>query len=105
MPKQRKATNASLARKPRHKFTLFIANPSRHLDSALARLRNICDDNIPADYEIEVIDLSQNPHLASEHQILATPTVLRTLPEPLQRIIGDLSDRDKALLGLLTTPV
>jgi circadian clock protein KaiB len=66
----------------------------------VARLRKICDDQIPAGYEIKIVDLSKNPQLATEHQIMAIPTVLRTVPAPVRKIIGDLSHRDKALLGL-----
>jgi circadian clock protein KaiB len=84
----------------RYKFSVFIARPSRRTDLALARLRAICDETIRKDYEIKVIDLSKNPELAKEYQILATPTVFRTLPAPVQKSIGNLSHKDKALLGL-----
>ena len=84
----------------RYKFSVFIARPSRQADLALSRLRAICDETIPRNYEIRVIDLSKNPELAKEYQILATPTVFRTLPAPMQKSIGNLSDKDKALLGL-----
>ena len=85
---------------PRYKFSVYIASPTRKSDSALARLRKICDEKIPADYEIKVIDLSKNPELATHHNIVATPAVFRTFPAPLRKSIGDLSKSDKALLGL-----
>jgi circadian clock protein KaiB len=66
----------------------------------LARLRKICDAVIPNDYEIEIVDLSENPHLASRYQIVATPALFRTLPAPVLKTIGDMSKGDKALLGL-----
>jgi circadian clock protein KaiB len=81
-------------------FTVYIARPSRQSDLALARLRTICDEKIPAAYEIEVIDLSKNPQMASDKNIIATPAIFRTLPIPVIRSIGDLSETDRALLGL-----
>src|SRR5712675_2545263 len=81
---------------PRYKFSVYIASPTRKSDSALARLHKICDEKIPADYEIKVIDLSKNPELATHHNIVATPTVFRTLPAPVQKSVGDLSKTDKA---------
>jgi circadian clock protein KaiB len=85
---------------PRYKFSVFIASPTRRSDSALARLRKICDEKIPAEYEIEIIDLSMRPELATNHNIVATPAVFQTLPRPVRKSIGDLSKTDKALLGL-----
>jgi circadian clock protein KaiB len=73
---------------------------------ALERLKKICEEKVPGDYEIEVIDLAKCPGLAKDRQIVATPAVFRTLPAPLRKSIGDLSQKDRALLGLdLFTPV
>jgi len=85
---------------PRYKFSVYIASPTIESDTALARLRKICDDQISLDYEIEVFDLSKNPQLARDHNIIATPAIFRTLPIPVIRSIGDLSETDRALLGL-----
>lgn len=82
------------------KFQIYIASPTRRTDSALARLRKICDELMPGKYEIEIVDIAKNPQLARDRQIVATPTVFRTLPEPVRKSIGDLSERDRALLGL-----
>jgi circadian clock protein KaiB len=90
----------SSRRKIRFKFSVYIARPTEESDAALARLRNICDESIPKKYDIRVIDLSKNPELARDHQIVATPAVFRTLPTPVRRSIGDLSRKDRALLGL-----
>ena len=87
-------------RKPRHRFSIFIASSTSESEAAVARLRKICDDEVPGDYEIEIVDLSKNPQLATKHRIVATPTILRTLPAPLRTSIGNLSSRDRALLGL-----
>ena len=67
---------------------------------AVARLRKICKELIPGNYEIEVIDVVKRPDLAKAHQVVATPTVLRNLPAPLRKSIGDFSNKEKALLGL-----
>jgi circadian clock protein KaiB len=89
-----------------YKFSVFIARQTRKADLALERLKKICEDNVPGAYEIEVIDIAKFPALAKDHQIVATPTVFRTLPAPLRKSIGDLSQTDKALLGLdLFTPL
>src|SRR5258708_2155347 len=85
---------------PRYKFAVYIASPTRESESALARLRKICDEQIPMDYEIEIFDLRKNPRLASELNIIGTPAIFRTLPAPVLKSIGDLSKVDKALLGL-----
>jgi circadian clock protein KaiB len=85
---------------PRYKFSVYIASPTRKSDSALARLRKICDEQIPSDYEIKVFDLSKSPELATTHDIVATPAIFRTLPAPVRKSIGDLSKTDKSLLGL-----
>jgi len=95
-----KLSAAKRPRKAQFKFQVYIARPTRQSDLALARLRAICDEAIPDDYDIEIIDLAKRPGLAGKFQIVATPTILRTLPAPIRKSIGDLSKTDKALLGL-----
>ena|SRR5258707_1347964 len=85
---------------PRYKFSVYIASPTRESQLALARLRKICDEQIPKEYEIEVFDLRKRPELATRYDIVATPAIFRTLPAPLRKSIGDLSKTEKALLGL-----
>ena len=68
--------------------------------AALQNLRTICDQHLADRYEIEIIDLLVNPQLARGDQILAIPTLIRRVPEPFRRIIGDLSDTEKVLVGL-----
>jgi circadian clock protein KaiB len=60
----------------------------------------MCEERLKGNYEIEVIDLTKLPHLAKADQILAVPTLVRSIPEPMKRIIGDLSDADRALVAL-----
>jgi circadian clock protein KaiB len=67
---------------------------------ALKNLEQICEEHLQGRYEIEVIDLLQNPQLALGDQILALPTLVRRLPEPIKKIIGDLSNKERVLVGL-----
>jgi circadian clock protein KaiB len=68
--------------------------------AAFANLKKICEEHMPGQYEIEVIDLLKKPQLASGDQILAIPTLVRKLPEPIKKIIGDLSNTERVLVGL-----
>ena len=95
----------SSRRKTRFKFSVYIARPTQESDAALARLRKLCDEAIPKNYYIKVIDLSKNPELARDHDIVATPAVFRTLPAPVRRSIGNLTNKDKTLLGLDLRPM
>jgi len=72
--------------------------------AALANLRNACEEFLPGKYRIHVVDLTKNPQLARGDKILALPTVVRRLPHPIRRMIGDLSDRQKLLIGLDIKP-
>jgi circadian clock protein KaiB len=81
-------------------FHLYIAGRTGKSERALARLKQICDERCPGQFEIRVIDVASRPDLAQAHEIIAIPTVLRSLPAPVQRTIGDLSHKQKALLGL-----
>ena len=84
----------------RYKFSVYVAHGKRMSDLAVERLTKICEENIPGEYQIEVIDIAKRPDLARKQDIVATPAVFRTLPAPLRKSIGDLSDKDKAILGL-----
>ena len=79
---------------------LFITGQTPRSARAIANLRRICDEELPAECELSVIDVLQQPQFAEEHKILATPTLLRELPLPVRRIVGDLSDTKQVLLGL-----
>lgn len=82
------------------KLKLYIAGDSPKSRLALANLRRLCDEHLKGQFEIEVIDLMREPMLAKTHQIVAIPTLIRKLPEPIKRVIGDLSDADKTLIAL-----
>ena len=79
---------------------LYVAGQSPKSLAAISNLKKICNDNQSGRYRIEVIDLVKNPALAKDHQILAIPTLVRSLPVPIRKIIGDLSDTDRVLVGL-----
>jgi circadian clock protein KaiB len=83
---------------------LYTAGQTPKSVQAFNNLKRICEEYMPGRYHIEVIDLVQNPRLAKEDQIVAIPTLVRKLPEPLRRIIGDLSDTERALVGLQLRP-
>lgn len=80
---------------------LYVAGDNRHSQQALRNLQQLCEQHIGANqYTIEVIDLLKRPDLAKADQIIAIPTLVRKLPEPVKRIIGSLSDSERALLAL-----
>src|SRR3954453_21173555 len=83
-----------------YQLRLYVAGQTTKSVTALANLERICETHLSGRYRIEVIDLLQNPKLAAGDQILAVPTLVRHLPEPIKKIIGDLSNEDRVLVGL-----
>jgi circadian clock protein KaiB len=83
---------------------LYVAGETPRSVAALANLRRICEEHLAGRYEIEVIDLLVRPQLAKGEQIVAIPTLVRKLPEPVRKIIGDLSDGERVLIGLDLRP-
>ena len=79
---------------------LYVAGQTPKALSAFGNLKRICDSHLKGRYSLEVIDLLEQPHLARGDQILAIPTLVRKLPQPMRKIIGDLSDTDRVLVGL-----
>ncbi len=88
----------------RYKLRLYVAGQTAKSLTAMKNLERFCEQHLAGRYEIEVIDLLKNPQLAAGDQILAIPTLVRRLPSPLKRIIGDLSNTDKVLVGLDIRP-
>jgi circadian clock protein KaiB len=82
------------------KLTLYVAGQTPKSLAAISNLKKITEERLPGLYEIEVIDLKQNPKLAKQHSIVAIPTLVRELPVPIRKIIGDLSDVEKVLVNL-----
>lgn len=86
------------------KLRLYVAGQTPRAIAAFANLKGICEKHLPGRYEIEIIDLLKNPKLAAGDQILAVPTLVRRLPPPMKKIIGDLSDEVRVLVGLDLRP-
>ena len=83
---------------------LYITGRTSRSDRAIANLRRICQSELGGQYDLAVIDILERPQLAEDEKIMATPTLIKDLPKPMRRIIGDLSDVEKVVLGLdLTT--
>ncbi|WP_284420201.1 MULTISPECIES: circadian clock KaiB family protein [unclassified Bradyrhizobium] len=87
-----------------YNLRLYVAGQTPKSLAALANLKKLCETHLPGRYTIEVIDLMKDPALAQRDQIVAIPTLIRQLPEPLKRIIGDLSNAEKVLVGLDIAP-
>lgn len=105
-PKPTKSTTSTkspprtrLPRK-RYELRLYVAGQTPKSIAAFANLKKICEEHLAGEYHIEVIDLLKEPQLASGDQIIAIPTLVRKLPAPIRKIIGDLSDTERVLVGL-----
>ena len=83
---------------------LYIAGQTRKSIAALTNLRRICDEHLAGRYQVEVIDLLENPQQAQHDQILAIPTLVRKVPQPLRKIVGDLSNAERMLVGFDLRP-
>jgi len=79
---------------------LYVAGQTQNSLIAFENLKKICEDHVESKYSIEVIDLIKQPQLAKDHQIIAVPTLIRKLPVPVKKIIGNLSNTEKVLVGL-----
>jgi len=89
----------------RWELRLYIAGQTPKSILALQNITRYCEDHLPGKYSIEIIDLLKTPQLAEGDQIFAIPTLVRKLPEPIRRIIGDLSNEEKVMVGLNIRPV
>lgn len=83
---------------------LYVAGQTPRSLAAFANLKRICEEHLSGRYNIEVVDLKEHPQLAASDQIVAIPTLVRKLPEPLRKIVGDLSSTERALVGLQLRP-
>ena len=79
---------------------LYVTGKTSRSEYAIANLREICEKDLKGQYELTIIDVLEQPQLAEDDRILATPTLIKELPKPIRRIIGDLSETEKVLLGL-----
>jgi circadian clock protein KaiB len=82
------------------KLRLYVTGKTAQSERAISNLRTIINEELNENYELEIIDILEHPQLAEDEKILATPTLLKELPPPVRKIIGDLSDKGKVLLGL-----
>lgn len=94
------AAGQAAERKEQFVLRLYIAGQTPKCVRAFTNLKRICEEHLANRYRIEIIDLLQNPQLARGDQILAVPTLVRQLPEPVKKIIGDLSNTERVLVGL-----
>ena len=86
--------------KQRYELRLYVSGSSPRSGQAIANVRSVCDEFLAGRYDLEVIDIYQQPGVAATEQIIAAPTLIKITPKPLRRLIGDLSDRNKVLAGL-----
>lgn len=93
-----------MANKVEYELRLYVAGQTPKSMSALDNLKRYCEEHLRGKYTIEVIDLMKNPQLAEGDQILALPTLVRRVPTPVRKIIGDLSNEEKVLVGLDLRP-
>lgn len=89
----------------KYTLCLYVAGQTPKSMTALANLKKICEEHLAGKYQIQIIDLAANPHLARQDQIVAIPTLVRQLPPPIKKIIGDLSNTERVLVGLELKPV
>lgn len=90
---------------PAYQLRLYVAGQTVKSLAAIANLQRICETHLAGHYAIEVVDLTKTPLLAAGDQILAVPTLVRRLPQPIKKIIGDLSNEERVLVGLDVKPV
>jgi circadian clock protein KaiB len=95
-----KGNAASTAPAEKWELRLYTAGQTPKSLAAFKNLKKVCEEHLPGQYSIEVIDLIVNPRLAKDDQIVAIPTLVRKLPNPIRKIIGDLSDVERTLVGL-----
>ncbi len=99
-----KAKRTKPAKVPEYVLRLYVAGMTPRSVRAIANLKAICEGSLRGRYDLQVIDLYQHPELAAREQIVALPTLIRKLPTPLRRMVGDLSNHELVLLGLELEP-
>jgi circadian clock protein KaiB len=89
---------------PEYILRLYVTGSSPKAAAAISNLRRICDEELRGQYDLQIVDVLEHPQAAEDDRVLATPTLIKRLPLPLRRVIGDLSDKHKVLLGLEVRP-
>ena len=87
-------------RRAKYILRLYVTGSSMRSLRAISNLKKLCEEHLPNDYDLEVIDIYKNPRLARDEQIVAAPTLIKQLPRPLRRFVGDMSNTEKLLVGL-----
>lgn len=95
---------SALSGGPPYVLRLFVTGTTSRSARAIANLRRVCEEHLKGEYDLEVVDIYLRPEMAKEHQIIAAPTLVKMLPLPLRKIIGDLADEERVLAGLDLTP-
>lgn len=103
-PKQSRDGGAPASASAKWELRLYVAGKTPRSVAALENLRRLCEEHLASRYTLEVIDLIVHPHLAKGDEIVAIPTLIRKLPEPIRRIIGDMSNVERTLVGLQLRP-
>ena len=88
----------------KYQLRLYIMGTSPRSQTAIKNLKNLCENELKGQYELTIIDVLERPQLAENEKIMATPTLIKDLPPPLRRVIGDLSDKEKVIMGLDVVP-
>ena len=83
---------------------LFVTGKTPRAEVAIANIQKICEEELRGEYQLDIIDVLEHPDIADSERILATPTLIKQLPPPLRRVIGDLTDKEKVLFGLALSP-
>ena len=104
-PSQIRSLTATPPKAEVFKLRLFVAGETAKSRRAIANLKVLCDQHLKGRYQIEVVDILENPHLARGNQIVAVPTLEIRLPQEVRKIIGDLSHTDRVLVGMALQPV
>src|SRR5215212_2787953 len=94
------ALKGNVLKRAKYILRLYVTGSSGRSLRAVQNLKKLCEEHLPDDYDLEVIDIYQNPSAAREEQIIAAPTLVKELPQPLRKFVGDLSNTQKILLGL-----
>jgi circadian clock protein KaiB len=99
-----KRKNGAVNQADKWELRLYVAGPTPRSLAAFANLKKLCEEHLAGRYNIEVVDLLKHPQLAAGDQIIAIPTLVRKLPQPLRKIVGDLRDSERTLVGLQLRP-
>ncbi len=103
MPKNADEGNTDV-RNIKYVLRLYVTGMTPRAQDAIRNIKKICEEELQGRYELEVVDIYQQPELAKKEQILAAPTLIRELPLPLRKLVGDMSDKEKVIVGLEIMP-